>query len=61
MNDDHFLYMDAVLRSPLGYYKLCFGSSLSIIVFKENASGSLCVGIPEDITAFVNAAIKANN
>jgi hypothetical protein len=61
MNDDYFLYMDSVLRSSLGYYNHCLGPSLSIIVFKENASGSLCVRIPEDSTAFVEAAIKANN
>jgi len=60
MNEDYFLYMDLVLRSSLGYYKHCLGSSLSIIVFKENASGSLCVGIPEGIRAFVDATIKAN-
>lgn len=49
MIDDHFLYMDSVLRSSLDYYNHCLGSSLSIIVFKENASGSLCVGIPEGL------------
>jgi hypothetical protein len=60
-NDDYFLYMDSVLRSLLGYYNRCLGSSLCIIVFKENASGSICVGIPERIRAFVDAAIKVNN
>ena len=53
--------MDSVLRNSLGYYNHCSASSLSIIVFKENASGSLCIGNPEDIRAFVDAAIKANN
>jgi hypothetical protein len=53
--------MDSVLRSSLGYYNPCLGLRLSIAVFKENASGSLCVGIPEDITAFVDGAITANN
>jgi hypothetical protein len=61
MNDDYFLYMDSVLRSSLAYYNHRLDSSFSIIVFKENASGSLCVGIPEDIRAFVDAAIEANN
>jgi hypothetical protein len=31
-----------------------------MIVFKESASGSPCVGIQEEIRAFVDAAIKAN-